>query len=75
MMDIPADLDLSLLVHKNRSDYVCNKCHVVLVRIEKDGIFGQDLNGLDLLVIVNHYKKDHDPMRPVTLNPDTVWGP
>lgn len=74
-MEIPSKPDPAALVHKNGNDYVCNKCLKVLIRIEPNGILGQELNEIDLLMILDHNLTHHDPMRPVTLNPRFVWGP
>ena len=72
-----AILDLSAYVKKVGADFGCTKCDKVLVKIEPDGILGVGLNSLDTTVILDHHLAQHnqDPMRPVTLNPDTVWGP
>ncbi len=75
MMDARKPIPIELLVAKNGNDFVCTKCHLVLVRIEPGGILGEELNEIDILVILSHNRSKHDPMRPVNLNPDAVWGP
>lgn len=58
-MDVPSDLPLSLLTTKSGNCYVCCKCFKVIVRIEPNGILGQDLNELDLAVIRDHHLANH----------------
>jgi len=75
MLDAGKPIPLDLLVSRSGNQFICTKCHLVLVRIEPGGILGQELVQLDMMVILDHHRAKHDPMRPVNLNPDAVFGP
>lgn len=37
----------------------CVECGETLVRIERDGVLGEDLNDLDALVVADHFLSKH----------------
>ena len=67
-MDAGKPIPIELLVAKSGNQFVCAKCHLVLVVIEPGGILGQELNGLDLVMILEHYLTKHGNKRPVNMD-------
>lgn len=55
-----ARLDLSAYVDFKGDRYSCRACGEVLVRIEPNGILGQELNQLDTTVVLDHHLAFHN---------------
>lgn len=47
-------VDASTYVFLKDESYCCRKCGKVLVKIAPGGMLGEKLNGLDILVILDH---------------------
>jgi hypothetical protein len=55
-----SNVDLTPYVSFKGDRYSCTVCGEVLVRIEPNGILGQDLNQLDTSVILDHHLAFHN---------------